>query len=104
MTGRDIFNQINDIQNFVLKALEFNDEKILKFDTKTSALEFLSLYAVLIFTTEDKNEDNLLKTYNYVKSTLEKKGKISAEQFLSNPKEKFNLILQNDTCLKVSKI
>lgn len=98
MTGRDILDNLNNIQNFVSKALQFQDEKELKFDNYYSALDFLSLYSVLIYTTESRDENKVLNIYFFVKSILQKKGKIYAKDFLSNPKENFELILFNNTC------
>lgn len=104
MTGSEIQQKITDTKFFGPKANAFGREPILELDTPTSALEFLSLYCVLLSTTEYKDDDDklyldkLLKTYSHVKSILETTGQIATTEFLSDPPEELFFVLRKNTC------
>lgn len=104
MTGSEIQQKINDTKFFGAKANAFGREPILELDSPNLALEFLSLYCVLLSTTEYKNDDDklyldkLLKTYSHVKSILETTGQIATTEFLTNPPEKLFFVLRDNTC------
>ena len=101
MTGRDIHEKITDTASFVPKALDFAHEGRLELDDSDSALEFLTLYLVLLSSAEDikYDPDKLLKNYLFIKSRLVQNNKISNHEFLSQPRENMSYILQNNLCI-----
>ncbi len=105
MDGRDIHKKITDTKGFVPNALAFEQaiktKKPLELETPKLALEFLSLFAVSLMTNETDyqyDEDKLLKTYLFVKSKLIVHHQISSFEFLSNPKDKYYLVLWGKLC------
>lgn len=105
MTGRDIHEKITDTVYFVPNALDFEDKGRLELETPASALEFLTLYLVLISTAEFKeyDEDKLLEKYLFIQSCLKQNRRICSTEFLSNPLENINYILQDNACSIMSK-
>ena len=101
MTGRDIQNKITDTTFFIPNVLIFQDEKKLKLDNSDSALEFSTLFAVLLRTAEsdytEYDEGKLLQTYNFVYSALRARGQIASTDFLSNPPN-FYISVRENTC------
>lgn len=105
MTGREIQDKITDPKGFALPALNFEQaikaEKPLEFETPELALEFLSLFAVLLMTNEtgyQYDNDQLLSTYKLAKSKLSKYHQIASSDFLSNPKDIYYLVLWGKLC------
>lgn len=101
MTGRDIHEKITDTASFVPKALDFAHKGRLELDDSDSALNFLTLYLVLLSTAESTKyePDKLLENYLFIKSRLEENCKISSNDFLSQPLENMQYILQNNICI-----
>ena len=105
MTGREIQDKITDTEGFVPTALDFEQaikaKKPLELETPELALEFLSLFAVLLMTHEtgyQHDEDRLLSTYQSAKAKLRKYHKVASSDFLSNPKDKYYLALWGKLC------
>lgn len=105
MTGREIQERITDMKSFVPNALEFARQDRLELDTPTSSLEFLTLYAVLLFTGsksyQQYSEEELINTYETVKSKLQSKGRICSKEFLPSPKENVHFILRGKECFQL---
>ena len=101
MTGRDIHKKISDTVSFVPKALNFAQKGRLELDDPDSALEFLTLYLVLVSSAEfiKYDPDKLLENYSFIKSYLQENGEISHSEFLSRPLEDMSYILQNNICI-----
>lgn len=101
MTGRDIQNKLIDSTFFIPNALAFRDEKKLILDNSDLALEFSTLFAVLLRTEEadytEYDGGKLLKTYNLVNSTLRSRGQIASTDFLSDPPN-FYILVRENTC------
>ena len=100
MTGRDIFEKISYSGIFVQNAINFAQSGFIKLDDSDSALEFLTLYLVLLSSSEflEYDSDRLLEKYQSFKALLEKNGKISNNEFLSHPLENMTYILQDNIC------
>lgn len=109
MTGRDIFEKISYSKVFLQDMLDFAKEGNIDFAKKGkieikspdySALEFLTLYCVLLSSSESSEYDpnKLLKDYKFIKSRLKENGQIDSNEFLSHPLENMIFILQNNIC------
>ena len=104
MTGREIQDKITDTEGFVPTALDFEQaikaKKPLELETPELALEFLSLFAVLLMTKTgyQYDEDRLLSTYQLAKAKLSKYRQIASSDFLSNPKDIYYLVLWGKLC------
>lgn len=101
MTGRDIQEKITDTVCFVPKALDFEDNGRLELENPASALEFLTLYLVLLSTAKFKeyDEDKLLENYQFIMSCLKEKGQICSNEFLSNQPENSYYVLRDNLCM-----
>lgn len=101
MTGRDIQEKITDTVCFVPKALDFEDNGRLELENPASALEFLTLYLVLLSTAEFKeyDEDKLLENYQSIMSCLKEKGRICTKEFLFNSPKNIYYILRDNLCM-----
>lgn len=101
MTGRDIQEKITDTVYFVPKAMDFEDNGRLELENPASALEFLTLYLVLLSTAEFKEYDQnkLLENYQFIKSYLKEKGQICSNEFLSNHPENSYYVLRDNLCV-----
>lgn len=101
MSGRDIFKEISYSKVFAQNAINFAQNGSIELDNSDSALEFLTLYLVLLSSSEfpKYDPDRLLETYQSFKAHLEEKGQISSNEFLSHPRENMQYILQNNICI-----
>ncbi len=105
MSGRDIQKKITDTKGFLPNALAFEEaiktKKPLELETLEQALEFLTLFAVLLMTNEpgyQYNDNRLLETYQYVKYKLKRNRKVACSEFLSSPKDFSYLVLWGKLC------
>ncbi len=106
MTGRDVQDKLTDTKFFGPKALEFEEaikaNKTLELKTPKLALEFLTLFAVLLMTSEagyQFDETKLLETYQLVNSKLKTRRQIASSEFLSTPpKDEYYLVLWGKLC------
>jgi len=100
MTGKEIYSTIIKPEFYSLGMI-FSIENRLELKSKEEALNFLTLYCVLLSTTQivNYNEEQVEKNYKEIHKKLVENLKIRSTEFLKNPEEKNIYILRENLCL-----
>lgn len=96
MTGREVYNKTYDV-NFYNNVVDFLEDKRICFDSNIKAIEFLTLYCILLFTGEFPNhdDDKILEKYNFINSKIQRDSRICSKEFLSNFSENINYVIRD---------